>query len=277
MEGATAGLRVGVSDISKEIAVERASARKELGLIRRTFGIVFNQAPVMMHAVDKDGRIVKVNRRWLQKLGYKKAEVLGRKITDFLTEASRARAVKDVLPLFWRAGSDRSVGMQFLRKNGRVLDVLIDAEVCPVTACDFAAYAAVRDGNDTAQWEQSSITMNALQELMRAQHKLDVVLTAAESDHLDVHTSAVRPSSGQGLQAELAHEVVGALLESVRDISATLRGQLRVQEESLSATTEQQRELLLLVKGIDKTLVDLTDAVAEVAGAESKTAVIAAR
>ena len=54
----------------------------------------------MMHAVDRDFQIVKVNRRWLQTLGYEKDEVLGWRVTDFLTEESGMRVVKDVLPLF---------------------------------------------------------------------------------------------------------------------------------------------------------------------------------
>ena len=34
----------------------------------RYFDIVFDCAPVMLHSIDKDGRIVKVNGRWLVEL-----------------------------------------------------------------------------------------------------------------------------------------------------------------------------------------------------------------
>ncbi len=64
-----------------------------LSLAKEWFDTLFDHASVMMHAVDKDHRIVKVNRRWLETLGYEKEEVLGREPTDFLTEESRARAV----------------------------------------------------------------------------------------------------------------------------------------------------------------------------------------
>ena len=74
---------------------------------QKAFDILFDRAPVMMHAVDKDFRIVKVNRRWLQTLGYKRDEVLGRKPTDFVSEESRAEAVNVTVPRFWRIGSDR--------------------------------------------------------------------------------------------------------------------------------------------------------------------------
>ena len=72
----------------------------------------------MMHAVDKDFQIVKVNRRWLETLGYKKNKVLGRKVTDLLTEESSIRAVKDVLPLFQQAGSEHRNAVCEERREG---------------------------------------------------------------------------------------------------------------------------------------------------------------
>ena len=47
-------------------------------------GLIFESAPVMMHSIDRDGRIVAVNREWLKRLGYERDEVLGRKSIDFL-------------------------------------------------------------------------------------------------------------------------------------------------------------------------------------------------
>ena len=62
-----------------------------LALARDWFDDLFDTAPVMMHGIDRDFRIVKVNRRWLETMGYESNEVLGRKPTDFQTEDSRAR------------------------------------------------------------------------------------------------------------------------------------------------------------------------------------------
>ena len=66
------------------------------------FDHLFDTAPVMMHSLDSDGRIIEVNRLWLQRLGYERQDVLGMKSTDFLSEESRLRAIKDTPPLFWR-------------------------------------------------------------------------------------------------------------------------------------------------------------------------------
>ena len=94
----------------RQLSVLQRSAGA-LGLAQDWFDILFDSARVMMHAVDKDFQIVKVNRRWLETLGYEANEVLGRKSTDFLTEESRIRAVTDTLPLFQRTGSARSIAL----------------------------------------------------------------------------------------------------------------------------------------------------------------------
>ena len=76
-------------------------------------------APVMMHSLDEGGRLLRVNRRWAQELGYEPRDVLGRAGIDFLTEPSRAWAIRDTLPLFWKALRARSVGYEFFRADGR--------------------------------------------------------------------------------------------------------------------------------------------------------------
>src|SRR5690606_3005945 len=50
---------------------------------------LYRQTPAMLHTVDSSGRVVHVSDRWLAKLGYRREEVLGRLITDFMAEESR--------------------------------------------------------------------------------------------------------------------------------------------------------------------------------------------
>ena len=57
-------------------------------------------------------------------MGYKRNEVIGRKITDFYTEASRKYAEEVIQPAFFRDGVIKEVSFQFVKKNGDVLDVL---------------------------------------------------------------------------------------------------------------------------------------------------------
>ena len=228
--------------------------------INKGIEVLFDRAPVMMHSLDGNNRIARVNRRWLQKMGYSRSEVLGRKSLDFLAEESRARAIGDTLPLFWRAGSARSVGYQFVTKGGRVGDALLDADAGSSVSRGPYTYAAIREGHDPGQSEQTSATLGALRWLTRVRDSLEAAVFAAESDDPAVARRMPRELVGP----EVVGETLGALLDLVRDSSVNLRGLLRLHEEWLGETVEHQRELLALAKSIDRTLADLGDSVATV-------------
>ena len=140
----------------------RERAENALALARESFDLIFEDAPVMMHSIDEDGKLLRVNRRWVETLGYHEDEVLGHQSIDFLTDESRLRAVEDTLPLFRMAGAARSVGYQFVKKDGEPLDILLDADIVYTPAGSPLALAALRDRVDTAQWRQASATTEPL-------------------------------------------------------------------------------------------------------------------
>lgn len=243
----------------------RQHSQGVLTLAHDWFDVLFDNAPVMMNAVDRDLRIVKVNHRWLETLGYERDEVLGRKYTDFLTEESRIQFVTDTLPLMWRTGPTRSVGRQFVRNDGTVLDILVDADVCPTATC-CSAYAALRTGYDHLQWEQASDTLRGLREITHVQHELERGLSPSVPSEGTEAPGIVSPAAERGAGDALAvgspGAAIGAFFEVAQDISGTLRGLLRIQDEWMGAAVEQQRELLLVTKRIEKDLAELTDMVA---------------
>jgi len=199
---------------------DRNDTEQALTEVKGSFNALFENAPVMMHSLGTDGRLVKVNRLWLQTLGYELEDVQGRKPTDFLTEESRLWASKDTLPLFWRVGSARSIGYQFVKKEGQILDVLLDAELTTTGRGDSFALATLRDPHDQMQWEQASATMEALQSLARIQQGLEEKLSEGDSDPL--YLLAVQDSLDQLCSTSLTYETRGTLLELARDLSANL-------------------------------------------------------
>lgn len=88
---------------------------------------LYEATPALLHSIDSEGRIVDVSDAWLAHLGYERAEVLGRKSSDFLTPASQKHAREEVLPAFFRAGRCEDIEYQFIRKDGRVVDMLLSA------------------------------------------------------------------------------------------------------------------------------------------------------
>ena len=194
-------------------------ARNTIRLLGDCFDVVFERAPVMMHSIRKDGRIIRANRRWFEILGYEESDVLGRKSVDFLTEESRAWALRDAIPLFWRAGSARSIGYRFLKKDGHTLDLLLDGETSAGAGGDRYGLAALRIPEDMAQWQEASAVLTTLQDLARQQRDLDLALSQTSDDAL-----AVQPAYGEELDLSVVGEAVGSVLETAQDISTSLRG-----------------------------------------------------
>jgi PAS domain S-box-containing protein len=224
--------------------------------------LLFDRAPVMMHSVNKRGKLVKVNRLWTERLGHKRKEVVGQSPTEFLTDESRSRAIQDVLPLFWRNGSDRSVGMRFVKRDGRTLDVQLDAEVVTTPGKTVLGYAALRDPDDRDQWEQASATIKALKQLTNLQRKYESILSVTKSQTHNLQAIEAQTFSGQLVESGLVEEVLGAAIEIGQDISASLRVMPRVQEEWLSQMVELKQEMLRVAKSIDRSLADIADSIA---------------
>jgi PAS domain S-box-containing protein len=91
------------------------------------FRAIYQKTPVMMHSIDREGRLVQVSDYWLKVMGYQRSEVVGRRSIDFLTEESRRYAQEAALPEFFKEGEAWNVHYQFVTKTGQVLDVLMSA------------------------------------------------------------------------------------------------------------------------------------------------------
>ena len=102
------------------------------------YGSLLEIAPVIMHSIDRAGRLVAVNNAWLEKLGYRRSEVIGRKSTDFLTEESRVYAESSALPRFLK-----DVPFTFVRKSNESLKMLLSAVQVKNDAGEFAHATAV--------------------------------------------------------------------------------------------------------------------------------------
>lgn len=94
---------------------------------RSYFRNLFEKTPVMLHSIDKDGCLVSVSDRWLEVMGYRRDEVIGRRSTEFLTEESRRYALEVILPDYMEKGWCSDVPYQMVCKNGRIIDVHLSA------------------------------------------------------------------------------------------------------------------------------------------------------
>ena len=88
---------------------------------------LYRATPAMLHTVDGDGKVVTVTDHWLQKLGYRREEVIGRPISDFFTASDREALSGDLLREFINQGDFNNEERQVVTKDGRVLDLIVSA------------------------------------------------------------------------------------------------------------------------------------------------------
>ncbi|UCD65448.1 MAG: PAS domain S-box protein [Deltaproteobacteria bacterium] len=111
---------------SQEIRQRRA-AEEALRESDKRYRSLYHNTPAMLHSIDKQGHIVSVSNYWSEVLGYSENEVIGRKLTDFFTDASKRYAEEVVLPDFFKTGYCTDIPYQFVKKDGEIIDILLSA------------------------------------------------------------------------------------------------------------------------------------------------------
>lgn len=115
--GKVAYLHAVLRDLSAEIALQEAEKR---------YHDLYNKTPIMLHSIDAQGHLISVSDMWLEKMGYTREEVLGRKSLEFLTPASQ-KIAKGVLQRFIRDGFLERIDYQMVKKDGSLMDVALSA------------------------------------------------------------------------------------------------------------------------------------------------------
>ena len=117
----------GLSALLPVLVRQQEANRSALAQSERKFSELYQNTPVMLQASDEAGVLTSVNAYWLNQLGYRSEEVIGRKVTDFMTEDSRRLAIEEVEPSFRQTGFCKDVAYEFVKKDGAILHVLLSA------------------------------------------------------------------------------------------------------------------------------------------------------
>lgn len=158
--------------LEKEIA-ERDKLEYTFRKSEERYRSLYNKTPVMSHSIDASGCLISVSDYWVEIMGYERDEVIGRKSTDFLTEASKQYAQEIVLPKFYKDGFCKDIPYQFIKKNGELIDVELTA-------------IAERDENN--QFVRSFAVLNDVTERKRVEESL----RESEEKHRQLFESMVQ-------------------------------------------------------------------------------------
>jgi PAS domain S-box-containing protein len=105
---------------------ERKQMQLDIQESEKRYRYIYENTPVMLHSIDSYGNLISVSNFWLEKLGYKRHEVLGHKSTEFLTPESQKYA-RQALPEYFHKGFCQNIPYQFIKKDGQILDILLSA------------------------------------------------------------------------------------------------------------------------------------------------------
>jgi PAS domain S-box-containing protein len=118
----TAELEIANQQLTAEIQ-QRQETEKVLRDSEARYRMLYNRTPMALHSVDAKTRLIDVNDTWLEMLGYKREDVLGRSPADFMTAESAERYRPKAWPeMLAGLQAVRVVDYQFLTSSGSVVD-----------------------------------------------------------------------------------------------------------------------------------------------------------
>lgn len=90
---------------------------------------LFRRSPAMASLIGDDGRYLDVNDAFLSRLGYTREEMLGARPAEFVTADSAARIETEFLPTLRRTGKLEKKPIDFLTRDGEVVNCLTNSIV----------------------------------------------------------------------------------------------------------------------------------------------------
>jgi two-component system cell cycle sensor histidine kinase/response regulator CckA len=149
-EGNIIGYKGAIKDITERKRTEEALQRSE-----EAFRELYDNAPVGYHEYDSGGRVTRVNRTYLEMLGYTAEEMIGHPLWKFYLE--REKAQEQILEKL--AGSkppSRSLERTYRRKDGTTFPVLIeDRLMLDETGRIMGMRCTVQDFSERKQVEEA--------------------------------------------------------------------------------------------------------------------------
>ncbi|MCX5855529.1 MAG: PAS domain S-box protein, partial [Deltaproteobacteria bacterium] len=86
------------------------------------------QAPLAYQSLDENGNFLQVNQTWLNTLGYKREEVLGKNFSDFL-HPNWVDHFRENFPRFKDTGEIRGVEFEMVKKDGSTILVSFNGKI----------------------------------------------------------------------------------------------------------------------------------------------------
>jgi len=165
------GLMTGYVSIMRDIT-ERKKMEEAFRKSEEKFKDLFDYAPVGYHELDKEGRIINVNRRELEMLGYTYEEMMGQYAWKFVVEEETShqsvlgKLAGVILP-------SKTLERIFRRKDGTTLPVLIEDQ--PIRDSEGKIIGMRSTQQDISERKKVEQEVASLQEQLRQSQKMEAI------------------------------------------------------------------------------------------------------
>ncbi|MGI9228074.1 MAG: sigma-54 interaction domain-containing protein [Gammaproteobacteria bacterium] len=96
---------------------------------KNLYQFIYKKTPVMLQAIDGDGVMQAVSKKWLEKLGFEEHEVIGKKVFEFLSEETNTALLSGLLEQIIEKGELSNQIIECVKKNGEIFEAVASAEV----------------------------------------------------------------------------------------------------------------------------------------------------
>jgi PAS domain S-box-containing protein len=122
VDGQVWGVLTFSHDITNELRQQEALRQSE-----ERFRKLYNSTPAMLYSINTEAEITNVSDYWLEVMGYVREEVIGRKLSGFLTMESLQYSREVVWPLFLKNKACFNEEFQFVKKDGEIIICFLSA------------------------------------------------------------------------------------------------------------------------------------------------------
>lgn len=92
------------------------------------FRLLYEEAPLSYQSLDIEGKVLDVNKTWMDELGYDYSEAIGQPFTKFMS-AKSAGTFGDWCKTFQKAGAIKNTVVDLKRRDGSVLTASFDGRI----------------------------------------------------------------------------------------------------------------------------------------------------
>jgi len=207
--------------------------RDELRQSEERFRLLFDKAPNPYQALDAEGRIIDVNRQWLDTFGYSRDEVIGRAFGEFISPECKEEYSGRLERL--KSSGQEHMELEVLRKNGGRVTVSFDGNTGLERGESKQAYCILRDVTERkraeAEARQAELRLRQLFETMAQ----GVVCQDTEGKIISANSEAER--------------ILGMTFEEMKGRSSLHPGWRTVYEDGTEMPGEEHPSMVALRTG----------------------------